>query len=111
VTNQIEDAVKAAETVIEQMWDSLLHHVRDDAKTDAQALVAQAKDQVGNIVRTGSAALATDVSTVEGDAAQLAGDAAASGTPTPETDQGTAQVAPADASDAKSEQPAGTPAS
>jgi hypothetical protein len=58
------------------MWDSLLHHVRDDAKADAQALVAQAKDQVASVVRAGTAAVATDAATVESDAAQLAGDAA-----------------------------------
>lgn len=154
MTNPIENAVRDAETVIEQMWDSLLHHVRDDAKADAQALVAQAKAQVANVVRTGTTAVKDDVATVEGDAAQLAGDAAstepdvsvttatgasaagqhvgtvagtsaptdeqlananvtpASGeTTAPDTEQGTAPVAPSDTSEADSAAPTETPVS
>ena len=63
------------EVVFEELWTKLLGHVKEDAVTDAQGLLASAKAQASALASGAVTDVEADAKVATGDAAQLASDA------------------------------------
>lgn len=73
--SSISDLAKDVEVKFEELWTKLIPHVVPEAIGDAQALVADAKSQAGQLVQEAVADGAKDVATAVGDGEQVAKDA------------------------------------